>query len=54
MFKFIKKAFFLRLKILSDFTNANSLLNCISMKNQVCKVRPEIININSNELYFIL
>ena len=49
MFKFIKKHFFLRLTILSDFTNVNSLLNCISMKNQECKVRPEIINVNSNE-----
>ena len=52
MFKFIKKAFFLELTILSDFTNANSLLNCISMKNQECKVRPEIINVNSNEPVF--
>ena len=52
MFKFIKKAFFLELTILSDFTNANSLLNCISMKNQECKVRPEIINVNSNKPVF--
>ena len=42
----------LGLTILSDFTNANSLLNCISMKNQECKVRPEIINVNSNEPVF--
>ena len=27
-------------------------LNCISMNNQVCKVRPEIINGNSNEPIF--
>ena len=27
-------------------------LSCISMNNQVCKVRPEIINVNSNELVF--
>ena len=40
--------FFIGLTILSGFTNANSLLNCISMKNQECKVRPEIINVNSN------
>ena len=46
--------FFIGLTVLSDFTNVNSLLNCISMKNQECKVRPEIINVNSNELYFIL
>ena len=27
-------------------------LNCISMKNQECKVRQEIINVNSNEPIF--
>ena len=52
MFVFIKKVFFLGLTILSDFTNVNSLLNCISMKNQECKVRPEIISVNSNEPVF--
>ena len=52
MFKFVKKVFFIGLTTLSDFTNVNSLLNCISMKNQERKVRPEIINVNSNELVF--
>ena len=52
MFKFIKKASFLGLTILSDFTNVNSLLNCISMKNLKCKVRSEIVNINSNKPVF--
>ena len=27
-------------------------LNCISIKNQECKIRPEIININSNNPIF--
>ena len=27
-------------------------MSCISKKNQACKVRPEIINISSNELVF--
>ena len=27
-------------------------LSCISVKNQECKVRPEIINVNSNEPIF--
>ena len=52
IFRFVKKVFFLGLTILSNFINANSLnaipLSCISMKNQECKVRPEIINVNSN------
>ena len=43
--RLIKKVFFLGLTILSHFTNA---LDCISMKNRECKVRPEIISINSN------
>ena len=29
-------------------------LSCISMNNQECKVRPEIINVNSNETLFYL
>ena len=46
IFRFVKKNFFfLGLTILSNFTNA---LDCISMKNCGYKVRPEIININSN------
>ena len=54
IFRFVKKVFFLGLTILSNFRNALSatLLNCISMKNQECKVRPEIINVNSNEPVF--
>ena len=52
MLVFVKKVFFIALTISSDFINVNSLLNCISMKNQECKVRPEIINVNSNEPIF--
>ena len=51
IFSVIKKVLFLRLTILSNFTNA---LDCISIKNQECKVRPEIISINSNNPMFIL
>ena len=43
--------FFLGLTILSNLTNA-TLLNCISMKSQECKTRPEVININSNNHIF--
>ena len=45
----LKKFFVLGLTILSNFTNA---LDFISMKNQECKVRPEIISINSNNPIF--
>ena len=40
IFRIVKKVFFLRLAILSNFTNA---LDCISMKNREYKVRPEIL-----------
>ena len=51
MFAFVKKAFFAGLTILSSFTRVNSL-SCISMNNQECKVRPQIINVNNNEPVF--
>ena len=51
MFQFIKKSFFVGLTLLSNFRNANSL-NCISMKNQECKTRPQVINVNSNNPIF--
>ena len=31
-----------------SFFSCNAL-KCVSMNNQECKVRPEIININSND-----
>ena len=56
IFEFIKKVFFVGLTILSSFTNANSLnaipLSCISMKNQECKTRPQVVNVNSNNPIF--
>ena len=29
-----------------------NLLECVSMNNQECKVRPEIVNVNSNKPLF--
>ena len=49
IFSFVKKVFVLGLTVLSNITNA---LECISMKNQERKVRPETININSNNPIF--
>ena len=51
MFVFIKNIFYIRSLFLSSLVSTASL-NCISMKNQECKVRPEIINVNSNEPVF--
>ena len=49
MFSFVKKVFVSGLTVLSKFTNA---LKCVSMNNQACIVRPEIINTNSNNPIF--
>ena len=43
--------FYIGSLFLSSLVSTTSL-NCISMKNQECKVRPEIINVNSNEPVF--
>ena len=51
IFRFVQKVFFIGLTILLDFTNANSL-SCISMINQECKTRPQIVNVNSNNPIF--
>ena len=51
IFRFVKKVFFIGLTILSDFTNANSL-SCISMNNQECKTRPQVVNVNGDEPEF--
>ena len=51
IFRFVKKVFFTGLTILSSFSNGNSL-SCISMSNQPCKARLEIVNVNSNNPTF--
>ena len=56
IFGFVKKVFFVGLVFFSGFTIANSLnaipLSCISMKNQECKTRPQVINANGDEPVF--
>ena len=51
IFMFIKKIFYIGSLCLSSLVGATPL-SCISMKNYACKVRPEIVNINSNYLIF--
>ena len=51
MFRFIKKCFFIGSLFLSNLVSTTSL-SCISMSNQACKARPEIINVNSNNPVF--
>ena len=51
MLGFIKKCLFTGLAFLSTLTSVN-LLSCISMNNQECKVRPQIVNVNGDDPVF--
>ena len=51
MFGFMKQIFILTLMCFSNLSSVNSL-ECVSLKNQECKVRSEIANINSNNPMF--
>ena len=51
MFRFIKKKILTGLTVLPKLTSATPL-SCISMNNQECKLRPETINVNSDEPVF--
>ena len=46
VFSFVKKVFVLGLTVLSS--SITGALNCDSMNNQKCKVRPKVADINSN------
>ena len=52
----LKSRFFVGLTILSSFTNTNSLnaipLSCISINNQECKTRPQVVSVNGDEPVF--
>ena len=51
MFRLIKKMFYIGSLFLSILVST-TLLSCISMINQISKVRPEVINLNSNKPVF--
>ena len=51
MFRFFKKVFYIGSLFLSSLVST-TLLRWISMTNKECKVRPEIVNVNSNEPVF--
>ena len=51
MFKFIKQIFVSTMFFGCSLSSANSL-ECVSMNNQEFKVRPEIVNVNSDEPVF--
>ena len=45
MFRFIKQCFFTGLAFLTSV----NLLSCISLNNQECKVRPQLVNVNEDD-----
>ena len=52
MLKFVKQIFISAMMSFScNILNVNSL-ECVSMSNQECKSRPEIINVNRDEPSF--
>ena len=51
MFEFIKQIFISIMIFFGNLSNVNPL-ECISIKNQEWKLRPEIINVNSNNPIF--
>ena len=52
MLRYIKKCFFASITFFSsNVLNLNSL-ECVSINNQKCKIRPEIINRDTNEPLF--
>ena len=52
MFEFVKQTFISAMMFFSCNLPSVNSLKCISMNNQECKVRPEIVNVNSDEPVF--
>ena len=48
MLKFIKQIVISTMMFFGTLSSVNSL-ECVSMNNQECKVRPEIVNVNSKK-----
>ena len=51
MFRFVKEIFVSTIFFDCNLSSVNPL-ECNSMNNQECKVRPDIVNVNSNEPVF--
>ena len=55
MLGFVKQIFISRMTFFGCTLSSISSLKCISMNNQECKIRPEIVSVNSKEpLFFLL
>ena len=52
MFGFVKRIFVSTMMFFGCNLSSVNPLECVSMNNQECKVRPEIVNVNSNKPTF--
>ena len=52
MFRLVKRIFVSAIMFFSYNLSSVTLLECISINNQECKVRPEIAHVNSNKPIF--
>ena len=52
MFGFVKRIFVSVMMFFGCSLSSVDLLECLLMNNQECKVRPEIVNVNSDEPVF--
>ena len=52
MFRFVKQIFVSAIIFFGCSLSGVNPLECVSINNQECKVRPEIVNVNSNEPIF--
>ena len=52
MFRFLKQIFISAMMFFGCSLRSVSLRKCISSDNQECKVRPQIVNVNSDEPMF--
>ena len=52
MLGFVKQIFISRMTFFGCTLPSISSLKCISMNNQECKIRPEIVNVNNDEPVF--
>ena len=51
-FRFGKQIFVSAIMFFGHNLSSANLLECVSINNQECKVRPKIINVNSNDPIF--
>ena len=52
MFRFLKQIFVSAVLLFGFNLSSVNPLDCVSMNNQECKVKPEIANVNSDEPVF--